>query len=38
MEALMNKKNFVNKHKNNFYSAFVQEAEDYAREFFLDPS
>jgi hypothetical protein len=37
-KAVTNKSNFVQKHKDNFYSAFVSEAEEYAKEIFQDPS
>jgi len=38
LEALINKQKFVKANKNEFYSSFVQEIEEYSREIFLDPS
>ncbi|CDW75624.1 UNKNOWN [Stylonychia lemnae] len=38
MRALNNKQNFVKITFNEFYSAFMQEPDEFAREIFLDPS
>ena len=38
IKALSNKQKFLQVSKDEFYSAFVQNPEDYAREIFLDPS
>jgi len=38
MRALHNKQTFVKNTFNDFYSAFVQEPDEFAREIFLDPS
>lgn len=38
MEALENKRNFVQTHNQAFYTAFLQDSNAFAREIFLDPS
>lgn len=38
LEAIKNKKAFIAAHDNDFYTAFVQPAKDFAREIFLDPT
>lgn len=38
IEALENKQAFVKAHEHDFYSAFVQHAEEFAKEIFLDPT
>jgi hypothetical protein len=38
MMALENKKEFIKASSSDFYTAFLQQPEDYAKEFFLDPS
>lgn len=39
LEAIDNKKHFERAaDQQNFYSAFIKPAQEYAREIFLDPS
>ena len=38
LQVVLNKKGFIKTHENNFYTANLQKASDYAREIFLDPA
>ena len=38
LKAKCLKERFVRDHKGEFYTAFIQEANDFAREIFLDPA
>jgi hypothetical protein len=38
MEALENKRVFIQTHNHAFYTAFLQDSKAFAREIFLDPS